>query len=105
MLGLQAAVEGAEPVHHGLQLGGHAVVVQRGDKDHHVGGQQLPADALHAVLLDAGPLVAAVDAAGAGVDVGVGHVHEGHLVAGLLGPLGEPLRQQVGGAVAVGAAF
>ena len=105
VLALDGAVEGAEAVHHGLQLGGHAVVVQGRGEHQHIRIQNFSADALHIVLLDAGALVAAVDAAGAGVDISVGHVDELHGVAGLLRPLAEAVRQNVGGAVSVGAAL
>ncbi len=51
VISLDRAVEGAEPVHHSLQLGGHPVVVERRGKHQHICVQNLPPDVLHIVLL------------------------------------------------------
>ena len=105
MFVLDAAVESAEAVNESFQLGGHAVVVQRGDKYHHIRIQNHAAEFLHIVLLNAGALVAAVDAPGAGADIAVGGVNHLYGVAGLLRAADQLICQHIGGAVFVGTAL
>ena len=97
--------DGAEPVHQHLQLGGHTVIVQRRDEYHHIRVQDLPAELFHIVLLYAWTFVSATDAAGTGMQVGMGGVDNLRRMTGFFGAPDEFLRQQVGGSVPVGAAF
>ena len=105
MLALNAGVEGAESVNEGFQLGGHTVVVQRSDKHHHVCAQDFPPNLLHVILLDAGAFVAAMDTAGAGMDVGMSSVDKFHGVPRFFRPLLEAVCQQVGRTVFIGASL
>ena len=99
---LDGTVERTETVDHGLQLGRHSVIVQRCDKHQHVGGKDRFADGLHVILLYAGPLVSAVNAACTGMDICPGCIHDLHAVTSLLRTLPEALRQQIGGTFFVG---
>ena len=105
MLTLDRTVKGAEPVDHGLELSGHVIIIEWSGKHYHVSIQNFPADAFHIILLHTGAFVAAVDAAGAGMDVSVCHIDHIHCVARFFRPLAETIRQQVGGAFFVGTAL
>ena len=105
MPALDGAVERTKAVQQRFQLGGHAIVIQRRGKHQHIRMQNLAANALHTVLLHARALVPAVDAAGAGVNIRVGSVHQLYGVADRLRPLPEAFCQQVGRAVPVWAAL
>ena len=63
------------------------MVVERGHKYHHVPPRNLPTDGLYIVLLDTGALISAVDAAGAGVDIPMGHIDHLHRMSGFFRPL------------------
>lgn len=88
VLAVNGTVKGAESVHQRFELGGHAVVVERGHKYHHVRPQNLPTDGLYIVLLNTGTLISAVDAAGTGVDAAVGYIDEFHRMSALFSPPG-----------------
>ena len=105
MLPLDGAVKGTEAVDHFFQLGRHAIVVKRRGKHQHIRFQDLFSYGLHIILLYAGTFITAVDAPDTGVDICVGHIDQLHGMACPLGPLAKAVRQDMGGALFIGAAL
>lgn len=101
---LYRTVEGAEPIHQRFELGRHSVIVQRSCKHHHICIQDFCPDSLHIVFLGTGAFIAAVDASGTGMNIGMGHVDHLNGVAGFLCALPKTFRQQMGGPVPIGTA-
>lgn len=82
-------VEAVEPVHDGLELGGDAGVVDRGDIDQDIALQDLLLDLRHIVGPYADPVAVAVPASDAGMDVELRAGYLFDMVSGFFRPFSE----------------
>ena len=101
MPAVKAAVVSTEAIDDSLQLGTHAVVIQRRSEDDHIGSKQLFTNHLNIILLYAGAFISAFHAADAGMDIRVADIDDFHRMPSFLGSSFEIFHQDACRAVPV----